>query len=114
MENKMEITSKDERSVTIVSVKNRIDAMTSPEFEEYLSTLLQQEKKNLILNLNELEYISSAGLRVILSVAKKIKANQGNLCFYGLQGPVKEIFEISGFCSILQVFDTEEDALSKI
>jgi anti-anti-sigma factor len=110
----MEITSKEAHTATIVSVKNRIDAMTSPEFEAYLSTLLEQEKKNIILNLNELEYISSAGLRVILSTAKKIKADRGSLCFCGLRGSVKEIFEISGFCSILQVFNTEEEALSKL
>jgi len=111
----MDIVSRDDSSATLISVKGRIDAMTSPEFEDYLSNLLQQEKKNnLIINLGELEYISSAGLRVILSVAKKVKANQGNLLFCGLQGSAKEIFEMSGFCSILQVLDTEEEALTKI
>ena len=110
----MKIVSRDDSSATIISVKGRIDAMTSPDFENYLSNLLKQEKNNLIINLGELEYISSAGLRVILSVAKTVKANQGNLLFCGLQGSAKEIFEISGFCSILQVLDTEEEALTKI
>ena len=112
--NKMEIVTREKPPATIVSVKGRIDAMTSAEFETHLSSLRRQDKIQLIINLSDLEYISSAGLRVILSAAKDIKAGKGHLLFCGLKGAVKEIFEISGFCSILSVCNSEDEALAKI
>ena len=68
----------------------------------------------LVINLTGLEYISSAGLRSILSTAKQLKAKDGKMLFTGLQGPVKDVFKISGFGSIFKTFETEEEALRQI
>lgn len=54
-----------------------------------------------------LEYISSAGLRSLLVAAKQLKAKQGELVFSGLQGPVRDVFKISGFYSIFKVVENE-------
>ena len=110
----MEISSKTENNVLIVSVNGRIDAVTSPELESSIQELLDGGTNKLIMDLSELEYISSAGLRVILSTAKKLKALDGDILVANLQGPVMEVFEISGFSSIIQVFDSVENALEII
>jgi anti-anti-sigma factor len=110
----MEIATRKESGAAVVSVKGRIDAVTAPEFEKGLLALMAGGDSTLVLNFNGLEYISSAGLRSILSTAKQLKAKDGKMLFAGLQGPVKDVFKISGFGSIFKIFDTEEEALRQI
>ena len=110
----MELTIRKENGVVVASVKGRINAVTAPDFENQVLESIGEDENILIINLNELEYISSAGLRVILATAKKLKAKQGDILLSGLQGAVKEVFELSGFHSIFKIFDTEKEALSNI
>lgn len=110
----MEIRSKKEKGATIVSVKGRMDALTAPEFEKNLFDWILKGENIFLLNFNELEYISSAGLRSILATAKKLKEKDGKIIFTGLKGPVEEVFKISGFHSIFKTFDSEETALKEI
>ncbi|MDD5100309.1 MAG: STAS domain-containing protein [Syntrophales bacterium] len=110
----MEITVKKEGSASVVSVKGRIDALTAGEFEKGLAALMAGGDYALVVDFKGLEYISSAGLRSILSTAKQLKAKGGEMIFAGLQGPVKDVFKISGFGSIFKIFDTEEEALRQV
>ncbi|MCX5853171.1 MAG: STAS domain-containing protein [Deltaproteobacteria bacterium] len=107
----MEIKTKKEKNTVIVSVKGRMDAVTSPEFEKSLSTLIAAGENDFLINLHQLEYISSAGLRSILTVAKLLKTKDGKILFAALQGPVKDVFNISGFGAIFKIHETEEEAL---
>jgi anti-anti-sigma factor len=110
----MELKIRKENGVVVASVKGRINAVTAPAFENQVLESIGGDEKILILNLNELEYISSAGLRVILATAKKLKAKQGDIFLAELQGAAKEVFELSGFHSIFKIFDTEKEALNSI
>ncbi len=110
----MKLHARKEGNVTIISVKGRLDAVTSPEFENQLSEMILKGESLFVLNLSELEYISSAGLRSILATAKKLKQKEGKLLFVGLKGPVDEVFKISGFHSIFKIYDSEESALKEI
>ncbi len=110
----MELTAKSEKSAVVVSIKGRVDATTAPELETYLSDQIDSGGNIIILNMTELDYISSAGLRVALLTAKKLKGQQGDLMLAGLQGPVQEVFEISGFTAIFNMFETEEAALEQL
>jgi anti-anti-sigma factor len=107
----MEIATRKQGGAAVVSVTGRIDAVTAPEFEAKLAALIAAGDTVLLLDMNGLEYISSAGLRSILSTAKKLKAKEGKVLFCGLQGPVKEVFKISGFGSLFKISETEEEAL---
>lgn len=98
--------------VVTIKVTGRMDAGTAPDFEQECGHWLDQGSNDLIVDLSGLEYISSAGLRVILGVGKKIKTNNGSLLFVGMTGMVKEVFEISGFSSIFPVYDSLESALA--
>ena len=110
----MELESRKEKGAVVISVKGRINAVTAPDLEKSISELMGGEEKFLIVNLGDLEYISSAGLRVILATAKKLKAEQGDIMIVGLQGNVKEVFELSGLYSIFKIFDNEETAFDQI
>jgi len=107
----MKIDTAKENNKIVVLVKGKIDAVTAPEFEKVLSDLIAQGEKAFLLNFNELEYISSAGLRSILSTAKQLKPKSGNMLFCGLKGPVKDVFKISGFDTIFKIYNTREEAL---
>jgi anti-anti-sigma factor len=108
---RMEIATRKAGGAMVVSVTGRVDAVTAPEFEKGLSALIAGGDHLLVLNLNGLEYISSAGLRSILITAKQLKAKDGKVLFAGLKGPVKDVFKISGFGSLFKIFETEEEAL---
>ncbi|WP_300669658.1 STAS domain-containing protein [Desulfoluna sp.] len=109
----MKLISRNEKGALIVSVEGRVDTSTAPELETYLKKTVDPAPKSLIVNLQGVKYISSAGLRVVLLIAKKLKASGGELVLAGLDGAVKEVFEISGFYSIFKIFDTEEAALAE-
>ncbi|HDR13907.1 MAG TPA: anti-sigma factor antagonist [Desulfobacteraceae bacterium] len=105
------LSKKVDQAVTI-KVTGRMDAVTAPDFEQECRNWIAQGNKDLLVDLSGLEYISSAGLRVILGVGKKLKSGNGSLVFGGMSGMVKEVFEISGFSSIFPVHDSLESALA--
>jgi stage II sporulation protein AA (anti-sigma F factor antagonist) len=107
----MGFDTKKEGGLTVVSIGGRMDAVTTPEIEKRLSDLVEAGEKRVVVDLKDLGYISSAGLRGLLATAKKLKAGQGEMTFANLQGPVKEVFEISGFYSIFKVFDSVAAAI---
>lgn len=110
----MEIQKRKENNTVVVVVKGRLDALTAPELEKDLLETIAGGEKRLVMDLSGLHYISSAGLRTLLVLAKKLKAQEGEVLFTGLKGPVDDVFKISGFYSIFKIFDSPEAALSQI
>lgn len=109
----MQITLKKEGAVSILGVSGRMDANSAPEFEKKMSELLGENCLFFVVNFQELEYISSAGLRGVLASAKRAKAKQGDIFVCGLHGTVDEVFKLTGFNSIFKVFEKEEDAVKQ-
>ncbi len=109
----MEISTREERGFTVVSVSGRLDAGTASDLEKDCANLINEGSTKLILELSALEYVSSAGLRSVLAVAKKLKAAGGGLSLCGLSGLVQEVFSIAGFDSFLPVYETVEKVVEK-
>jgi len=109
----LEIRTKKDRSAMVVSLKGRLDALSSPEFEKELSTLIADGEKDFIIDFNELDYISSAGLRSILTTIRGLKEKDGKLLLCSLKDIVKEVFEISGLSTIIPIYDSVESALAE-
>ena len=110
----MEIKATEQDGINVLALSGRMDATTTPDFESAARTLLGQGKNVVIIDMADLEYISSAGLRGILGLVKSIKAACGKLAFCSLQPMAAEVFRISGFNAMLTVCDTREDALSAL
>ncbi|MDD5630361.1 MAG: STAS domain-containing protein [Elusimicrobia bacterium] len=110
----MDIAVRKAGSAVVVSVSGRIDAVTAPEFESRFAEILGQGDTRFIMELSGLEYISSVGLRAMLSAAKRVGQLPGKLAFIGLQGYPREVFQMAGFLSILTVFPSEAEALAKM
>jgi len=95
----------------VVAVEGRMDAVSAPEFEKTLHALIADGALKIIVNFEDLDYISSAGLRSVLIIAKKIQSKNGSIVVVSLHGTVKEIFEISGFSTIIPIHETVAAAL---
>ncbi len=106
----MKITQNEKDGILELSISGRLDAVSAVEADKTFSSIIDGENSNLLIDLAELDYISSAGLRVLLVVAKRIQQNRGKVALCSLNANVKEIFEISGFSSIFNIFDTKEEA----
>jgi anti-anti-sigma factor len=107
----MEITDRQEGDTRVVMLQGKLDTMTTPSAESHINSLLDSGASQLIVNFEQLNYISSSGLRLLLATAKRLKSSGGELRVCSLNEMAREVFEISGFSSILNVFDTEQDAL---
>ncbi|NLE67098.1 MAG: STAS domain-containing protein [Lentisphaerae bacterium] len=110
----MDIQTARQGKAVIVKPRGRMDAATAPLFEQACDNLVQAGEKAVVMDLSALEYISSAGLRTILSVGKKIKSASGKLALCSLAGMVKEVFDISGFTTMFVVTDSAEQAVNKV
>ena len=106
----MEISTRTSGDNHIVAIAGSLDSTTSPTAQKALDQVLAGAKK-VVLDFSKLDYISSAGLRVLLGAAKQLKSSGGTLGMFGLNQSVREVFEISGFSAILSVFPSEAEAL---
>ena len=102
------ITTRKEKNALIVSVKGKMDTVSAPEFEKKLAEWIEEGENNFVIDLAELDYISSSGLRCILATAKKLKAKDGQIFLSSLQDVVKEVFDISGFSTIIPISESVE------
>lgn len=108
----MNIISEKKENGVLFTVHGRLDVMTATDFEKECQQAIDDGVKKLVIDLAGLEYISSAGLRGILSSAKKIKAVGGAIQFCGLAGMVEEVFVVSGLGSIFTVTATADEAFN--
>ena len=109
----MQISTRSSNDIHIVAVIGSLDSTTSPEAQKSLDAVVAGAKK-VLLDFSQLDYISSAGLRVLLGAAKQLRASGGKLGMFGLNQSVREVFEISGFSSILSIYPSEAEALGAI
>ena len=110
----MDMLMKIEGAVTVMAVTGRLDAVTVPEFEKKVRGLIDGGVLRLAIDFENLEYISSAGLRGLLVTAKLLKSKEGKLGFAHVTGTVREVFDISGFCSLFSIDDSVEAAIAKL
>ncbi|HAS84097.1 MAG TPA: anti-sigma factor antagonist [Verrucomicrobia bacterium] len=109
----MNITNEKKGDVCVVAVGGRLDGAGAPEVESHCRALIEGGNKNQLLDLAQVEYISSAGLRSLLVVAKQVKAAGGTLMLCNLSSMVSEVMEISGFDKILKIAADRHAAIAQ-
>ena len=102
----MEIQNERHGASLVVRVSGRLDAVSTPAFEAHCQEAIKQGERALILDFGPLEYLSSAGLRSILIVAKSMDAAGGEFALANARGLVREVFEISGFLGMFRCLDS--------
>ena len=106
----MKIAIQRDGGDVLIHDEGRMDTTNYNEFESAVNEVFKEEVKNIYLDLSELSYISSSGLRVLLAIQKKMMTLGGKIKLCALQPAIREIFDISGFSSIFPIFPDMETA----
>ena len=96
----------------IALVEGSVDGNNAAAFQASLQDSVQEGDKSMVLDLGALDYISSAGLRVLLLVAKDMQNSGANFAICSLQGQVRELFSVSGFDQIIAIHGSQDSALA--
>ena len=100
--------------ITILEVKGRVDSTTAPALGEKMNEFLATPQRRLVLDLRQLEYISSAGFRVLLITNRATAEKQGKLALCGVTGEVRRLFEIGSFMEQFLICQTQADGIGKL
>lgn len=95
----------------ILRLDGRVDASSAPILERKIASLMDEDHYHLILDFTRVDYLSSAGMRVLLSATKKLKSKKGYLILFSLVGDVEEVIKMAGFDKILHICSSEKEAL---
>ena len=99
----MKIEVKQDGEIFVVELEGRMDTNTSPEFQKEMEAYYSKEGFNMILDFDKLDFVSSAGLRVLLLIQKKSKALSGSLVIKNVKPEIQEVFDMTGFSDILTI-----------
>ena len=108
----MEITTTNRDNATILSIAGRIDTATAPALEQAINGEIERQHRKIVLDFSAVSYISSGGLRVLLSTAKKLKNPGDKFALCSLSPEVMKILKLAGFTSIFSISPTEGEALA--
>ena len=110
----MKIDERQEYGITVVTLEGRLDSSTSGEVMDRLSGLVNAGATRMVLNLKELTYISSAGLRSILVAAKLTKSLSGQMRMCEANDSISQVLETSGFSNLIKVDSQEEESVKAL
>lgn len=107
----MRLEEEKKGKITIFSLFGRLDSLTSIEIEKKIIDAIRQGTTGIILDFSSLDYISSAGIRVLIRCHKEIEKNQGHIFLTSLPKPIENVLYITGFLPYFKVFDKQAQAL---
>ncbi len=110
----MKVVGEDFGDVREARVEGKINSLTAPDFEIALEQAIQGEPKNLIVNLAEVSFLSSAGLRSILRIAMRLEKADKTMAFAGAQDLVAEAVRLSGVHKLFPLCATTQEAREKL
>ena len=110
----MKIESRKDGGAIVVSVAGRMDACSAPDFDRSCDEWLAEGTTAFVIDFGGLEYISSAGLRSLLVLGRKLSAKKGRVVIASVRDVVKEVFTISGFATIFPMVDSVEAVLQQV
>jgi anti-anti-sigma factor len=110
----MKLDHEEKDGIVCVRIAGRLDADSAAQAETTLKGLLKEGKSRLVFDLGKMDYISSAGLRVILMTVKELQNKKGKVVLSALTPYVREIFDVSNFSSIIPITDTVEAGFQKV
>lgn len=106
----MALETRTDGPIQIILMIGRLDSSSARDAETKVKGVIDQGADRLLIDMSALDYISSAGLRVILVAAKSMQKSGGAMAICGMSPSVREVFEMTGFLKILKVYDQEAEA----
>lgn len=108
----IKITTKEYKRVDLVQVNGRIDSSTAPQLEKTLQSIIDDGRFRIVVDMGGVEFMSSAGLRTLLSAVKQVhRFNRGDLRLASVQPKVKKAFELAGLDELFKFYDNDVDAV---
>lgn len=110
----MEIAEQKDGNVVIIEPAGRLDSANAMAFEKTVLGVLDRGDSHIVVDFSKLDYISSAGLRVLLMGAKRAQAAKGKVALCALKPNIREVFEVAGFLSIFSVYGARAEAAEAV
>lgn len=110
----MDLQTTIENNAIVITISGRLDAVTAPEYEKRVREMIANGNNDFVVDFAQLDYISSAGLRALLLMAKLLKEKSGNVCFANVDGNVRSVFEMSGFAALFKMENSVAAALATL
>lgn len=107
----MQITNKKVGDAIVFYIDGDLTTTSSPEAQIEITEALESDQRLVVINVENVNFIASTGLRVILALGKKLKTTGAELVVCSMNKTTKSVFEMSGFTKLFKIFDTEEEAL---
>lgn len=108
----MEITTQEFKHCDLLKVKGRVDSSTAPEFSKALEKINKDGRFKIVIDMDELEYMSSAGFRALLAAQRNCKRyNRGELVLVNVPERIQEALELAGFTELFKIFDNPIEAV---
>jgi anti-anti-sigma factor len=107
----MDLQTRTENKAIVITISGRLDAVTAPEYEKSIRELIGGGNNFFVVDFEPLDYISSAGLRALLLMAKLLKEKGGKVCFANVKGNVRSVFDMSGFSALFKIESSVAEAL---
>lgn len=98
------------KNIWLVGVNGRLDQSLTPQLNETLTSLLENGRYHLMINLSGVSYINSGGLRCLVTAWRKARAENGDVVLFGLNGRILEVFTMVGFDKVFRIVDTSLEA----
>jgi anti-sigma B factor antagonist len=110
----MEFSEESRAGVTVVTARGRLDGASSAMFGERLERAVSGSRPRLVVDFAGVEFVSSAGLRAVLTVVKKVKAANGMFALCAVREPVREVLDITGFTTMIDIHPELSAALAAL
>lgn len=110
----MEISEDRKADAVVLALSGKLDATTAKTFEKKILSQIESGERRFVINLAQLDYISSAGLRVFLLAAKRLNSANGKILLSSLQDSVREVFDITGFSSVFCIYGSDDNAIKNL
>jgi anti-sigma B factor antagonist len=107
----VQIATEQHPNLTIVSLRGRLDSVTTPAFESSIEAVVASGRSRVLIDCSELRYISSMGIGALVQLAKTLEASGGRLSFAGLTQQVRSVLDMVGLLTIFRVYGTRQEAL---
>ncbi len=107
----MDITKRSNDDVVILDIAGEIDLYNAPEIKDIINGLIEEQKFNVIINLEKVTYIDSSGIGALISSLSNLKKYQGGLKIINVYASVRKVFELTKLTSFFDIYNSEEEAL---
>ena len=107
----MDISEERKADAVILALSGKLDATTAKTFEDRILGVINSGTQRLVVDLSQLDYVSSSGLRVFLLAAKRLQTVDGKIVLCSMKDHVRQVFDLAGFSSMLSIYGSRDEAI---